>query len=86
MYGIDVEKKKVIKVLGENETIYAFDHNGKNTFALAISNAVDPGNLYILKDGKRKQLTDFNKGYFRTHRVPRSSISRLCTGQRQLPE
>lgn len=71
LYGIDVEKKKVIKVLGENETIYAFDHNGKNTFALAISNAVDPGNLYILKDGKRKQLTDFNKGYFRTHRVAR---------------
>ncbi len=71
LYGIDVEKKKLIKVLGDNEMIYAFDHNGKNTFALAISNAVDPGNLYILKQGRRKQLTDFNKGYFKTHRVAR---------------
>lgn len=71
LYGIDVKKRRVVKVLGDNEIIYTFDYDGKNTFAVASSNPADPGNLYILKGGERKQLTDFNKAYVRTRRLSR---------------
>lgn len=69
VYAVDVKKKKVVKVLGDTETIYAFDFNGHDTFALASSNPVDPGNLYLVKEGKRKQLTDINARYVKAHRL-----------------
>ncbi len=70
LYGIDVKAKKVVKVLGENQVIYAFDYDGKDTFALAIANSVDPGSLYLLKDRNLKRLSDLNRDYLRTHRIP----------------
>lgn len=69
IYGIDVRKRKVEKVAGENERVYAFDYDGKNTFAMAVSNNTDPGNLYLFKNGKRKQLTHLNKSYLKKHRL-----------------
>ncbi|KPK64297.1 hypothetical protein AMJ83_03500 [candidate division WOR_3 bacterium SM23_42] len=71
LYRITIQKRKVSKVLGTNERIYAFDHDGRNTFALAISNALDPGNLFLFKDGVRKQLTYLNKHYLKTYRLAR---------------
>ena len=69
LYRIDIRKRKVVKVAGEEERIYAFDYDGKKTFAAAISNKTDPGNLYILKEGGRNQLTNLNKNYQKTHRL-----------------
>jgi acylaminoacyl-peptidase len=60
LYGIDTKLRKVVKVCGDREVVYAFDHDGQNTFAIASSNPVDAGNIYILHNGKRKQLTDIN--------------------------
>ncbi len=69
LYGIDIKKRRVVEVLAGDQVVYAYDHNGKDTFALAIATPVDPGNLYILRDKKLQQATDLNKTYFRTHRV-----------------
>jgi len=69
IYQIDVKKKKVTKVTGESERIYAFDYDGKNTFAAAISNSIDPGNVFIINDGERKQLTRLNDSYLKNHRL-----------------
>ncbi len=69
LYGIDIKKKNVVKVFGDNQVIYAFDHNGKDTFALAIATSTDPGNLYLIQNKEITQLTNLNKDYFRTHRV-----------------
>ncbi len=69
LYKVDVRKRRVLKILGNNERIYAFDCDGDNTVAVASSNSVDPGNLYLCKDGTRKQLTDINKGYLLTRRI-----------------
>lgn len=70
VYGIDVKTKKVVKVLGERQVIYAFDYDGKGTFALAIADPVDPGNLYLLKNRNLRKLTDLNRDYQRTRRIP----------------
>ena len=69
LYKLEVAEKKVVKVFGDNERIYAFDYDGNNTFALAISNPTDPGNLHKFKNGKFNKLTDLNRNYFKTHRV-----------------
>jgi dipeptidyl aminopeptidase/acylaminoacyl peptidase len=69
LYRVDVKKRKVTKILGNDERVYAFNYDGKDTFALAISNPVDPGNLYTFKNNNIKKITDLNKKYFKTHRV-----------------
>jgi dipeptidyl aminopeptidase/acylaminoacyl peptidase len=69
IYRVDARKRKVSKVIGNGERIYAFDYDGKNTFAAAISNSVDPGNLFLFRDGVRKQLTHLNAKYFSSHRL-----------------
>lgn len=69
LYGIDIKKKTVVEVLAYDQVIYAFDHNGTDTFALAIATPTDPGDLYMLKDKKLKRLTSINKDYLKTHRV-----------------
>lgn len=69
LYAIDIKLRKVVKVYGNQEIVYAFDHDGQNTFAIATSNPLDPGNIYLVKDGKGKQLTDINSRYARTHTI-----------------
>jgi acylaminoacyl-peptidase len=69
LYGIDIKKKTVVTVQAEDEVIYAYDYDGRETFALAIATPTDPGDVYMLKDKKLKRLTTINKDYFRTHRV-----------------
>jgi acylaminoacyl-peptidase len=69
LYEVDIKKTKVEKTFGNNERIYAFDYDGKSTFAFAIGNSVDPGNLYLFKNSAHKKLIDLNRKYFRTHRV-----------------
>jgi len=71
LYGIDIKTKKVVKLFGDSEVIYAFDYDGKDTFALAIADPVDPGELHLLKDKKLKKLTNINSDYHRTHRISR---------------
>jgi len=69
LYEIDIKRKKVAKIAGTNERIYAFNHDGRNSWALAISNPGDPGNLYLAKDGIRQQLTHLNKNYLKARRI-----------------
>lgn len=69
LYQVDIKNRKVTKILKNNERIYAFDYNGKNTFALAISNPVDQGNLYTFVNNKIKKLTDLNRNYTKTHKI-----------------
>ena len=69
LFRIDIKKRNVSKVTGYNERIYAFDHDGQDTWTLAISNAVDPGNLFLYRDGVRHQLTHLNRNYLRTHKL-----------------
>ncbi|HEC78256.1 MAG TPA: S9 family peptidase, partial [candidate division WOR-3 bacterium] len=71
LYAVDVKERSISKVTEGDEVIYAFDYDGKDTFAVASSNVVDPGNLYLIKSGKRKQLTGINKRYFSMHRIPK---------------
>ncbi|UCG30542.1 MAG: S9 family peptidase [candidate division WOR-3 bacterium] len=69
VYRIDIKKKKISKVMGAKECIYAFDYDGVNTWALAISNPGDPGNLYLCRDGVRQKITDLNRNYLKTHKL-----------------
>jgi dipeptidyl aminopeptidase/acylaminoacyl peptidase len=66
IYRVDIRRRKVIKAIGNAERVYAFDFDGKNTFAAAISNSLDPGNLFLFRDGVRKQLTRLNADYLNT--------------------
>jgi dipeptidyl aminopeptidase/acylaminoacyl peptidase len=68
IYRIDIKGRKVSKIMGANECIYAFDHDGIDTWALAISNPTDPGNLYLYRDGVRRKLTNLNREYLRAHK------------------
>lgn len=68
LYRIDIKKKRAIKMMGANECIYAFDHDGVDTWALAVSNPTDPGNLYLYRDGVRRKLTNINRDFLRLHR------------------
>jgi dipeptidyl aminopeptidase/acylaminoacyl peptidase len=69
LYGIDIKNKKIIKLWGDKEVIYAYDHDGGDTFAMAISNPSNPGDLYLVKSGKLKRLTDLNRNFIRNHRL-----------------
>jgi dipeptidyl aminopeptidase/acylaminoacyl peptidase len=71
LYRIDIKKRKVSKILGTGERIYALDHDGKGTFALAISNVTSPGDLYLMKDGKQKQLTYLGEKFSKNRRLAR---------------
>lgn len=77
LYKVDIKKTKVEKIFGNNEIIYAFDYDGKSTFAFAIGNSVDPGNLYLFKNSAHKKLTDLNSNYFKTHRVSKTEEFRF---------
>lgn len=68
LYRIDTKKKKVEKVLDGDHVVYAIDYDGHDTFALAISDVRDMGNLYVYKNALHK-LTDINKDYVKTHRI-----------------
>ncbi len=69
LYRIDIKRKKVSRVSGKNERIYGFNHDGLDTWALAISSTSDPGNLYVERAGVRRQLTRLNSGYLKAHRI-----------------
>jgi len=69
IYRVDIRKREVVKVAGGDERIYAFDYDGKNTFAVGISKAIDPGNLCLLRDDARMQLTYLNRSYLKSHRL-----------------
>jgi dipeptidyl aminopeptidase/acylaminoacyl peptidase len=69
VYGIDVKHRKVVKVIGENEVVYAFDHDGADTFAIASSISTDSGNLHMISGRTRRQLIDLNKTYRQSHRI-----------------
>ncbi len=71
LYRIDIKKRQVSKMLGTGERIYALDHDGKNTFAYAKASVTSPGDLYLLKDGKQKQLTHLGEKYSKSHRLVR---------------
>ncbi len=71
LYQIDIKHRQVEKMAGTNERIYAFDYDGRDSWALAISNSGDPGNLYLVKDGMRQQLTHLNRNYQKTRRISR---------------
>jgi dipeptidyl aminopeptidase/acylaminoacyl peptidase len=69
IYRFEIATRKVAKVAGDKERIYAYDYDGRKTFALAIGNQSDPGNLYLLSGGERTRLTDLNKDYLSRRRV-----------------
>jgi dipeptidyl aminopeptidase/acylaminoacyl peptidase len=69
LYVVDVKTHKTKKFIGESERIYAFDYDGHDTFALAISNPTDPGSLYTLQNGKLRKQFDPNKKYLSTCKV-----------------
>ncbi|MGB3340590.1 MAG: S9 family peptidase [bacterium] len=69
LYGIDIKNKKIIKLWGDKEVVYAYDYDGRDTFVMAISNPLNPGDLYLLKSGKIKRLTDLNCSFIRSHRI-----------------
>ncbi|UCD06690.1 MAG: S9 family peptidase [candidate division WOR-3 bacterium] len=69
VYRIDAKKRKVTKLTGTNECVYAFDYDGDGTWALAISNPTDPGNLYLYQDGVRRRFTNLNQNYLRSHKL-----------------
>ncbi|MBE0432184.1 S9 family peptidase [candidate division WOR-3 bacterium] len=69
LYSIDIKRRKVEKVTGTNERIYAFDHDGRESWALAVSNSADPGSLYLERDGRRTQLTRLNRDYLKARRI-----------------
>jgi len=70
LYAIDTKLRRVVKIYGDREIVYAFDHNGENTFVVASSNPTDPGNIHLIHDGKPKQLTDINKRYTTSRYIP----------------
>lgn len=82
LFGIDRKYRKVVELFGCGQVIYACDHNGKDTFALAIATPVDPGNLYMLHNKKLKQVTDLNKNYFSVHYVSQPEEIRFRGDQR----
>jgi len=65
LYRVETATGGVAKVLGDKERIYAFDHDGRTNFALAISTPADPGNLYLAAGAKRTRLTDLNRDFAR---------------------
>lgn len=66
---VDIRRRTLEKVTGTNERVYALDHNGQDTWALAISDPSDPGNLFLERAGRRRQLTRLNQEYLRTRRI-----------------
>lgn len=71
LYRLSVNQTTAIRIFGAKERIYAFDFDGRQTFALAASTPVDPGNLYLAVDGKRTQLTDLNRQLARRRLIAR---------------
>ncbi|OPX17504.1 hypothetical protein BXT86_06195, partial [candidate division WOR-3 bacterium 4484_100] len=71
LYGVDVSSKRVFKYYNEPGRIYGFDYDGKDTFVFAKSTSTDPGDIYLLKNGRCRRLTEVNKRYLQTHRIVR---------------
>ncbi len=69
LFAVDTLRKEVVKVYGDDDVIYAFNHNGNGVFCLAIARYNDPGSIYLLKDGKLKKIIDLNRSYANRHRV-----------------
>ncbi len=69
LYGVSVKKRKVFKYYDEPGRVYAFDYDGKETFVIARSTPTDPGNIYLLKNGRSQKLTDINRDYHQSHRI-----------------
>ncbi|HEX7321199.1 MAG TPA: S9 family peptidase [bacterium] len=60
---VDIRKRTVEKYIDPGNRIYAYDHDGENSCALAISNYRDPGNLYLWRSGVLMKMTDINLEY-----------------------
>lgn len=69
IYRVEIATRNVARAAGDRERIYAFDFDGQNTFALASSTPIDPGNLFILSGGKRVRLTDLNRDLLSRRRI-----------------
>lgn len=65
LYQVETSTTAVSRVTGSQERIYAFDYDGQNCFALAVSTPTDPGNLFLLSQTRRVQLTDLNRNFIR---------------------
>lgn len=71
LLAVDIVKKKIIMIFGEGQVVYAFDHDGKGTFAIAAANPGDPGNMYLIKNKKSTRLTKINQKYLTSRRLVR---------------
>jgi len=69
LFCVEIKSHKIEKIIGEKDRIYAYDYDGKNTFALAIGNSVDPGNVYKWSKGELSKLTDINKDYLNSRLI-----------------
>jgi dipeptidyl aminopeptidase/acylaminoacyl peptidase len=71
LIAVDIITRKTVTIFGEGQVVYAFDHDGKGTFAVAASDPGDPGNLYLIKDKKYTRLTKVNHTYLGSRRLAR---------------
>jgi dipeptidyl aminopeptidase/acylaminoacyl peptidase len=69
VYRIEIASRKTEKFIGGKERIYAYDHDGRKTFALAISNSRDPGSLFKWQNGSLVKTAETNKDYLRSRRI-----------------
>ncbi|UCC11427.1 MAG: S9 family peptidase [candidate division WOR-3 bacterium] len=71
LFAVDIAKHKTVTLWGEDRVVYAFDHDGKGTFAIAAADPGDTGNLYLIKEKKCARLTKFNQQYLTSRRLAR---------------
>lgn len=71
LFAVDIFKKNIIMITGERQIVYAFDHDGKGSFAVAAAKPADPGSLYLIKDKENKRLTNINQQYLGSRRLAR---------------
>jgi acylaminoacyl-peptidase len=69
IYRLEIASRKVSRVCGDRERIFAFDFDGNRTFALAASTPVDPGNLFLIAGAKRIRLTGLNRDWLSRRRI-----------------
>ncbi len=63
LYHVDIGTRVIKKYIDAGSRIYAYDHDGENSCALAVSNYRDPGNLYLWRSGVLMKMTDINLEY-----------------------
>jgi acylaminoacyl-peptidase len=71
LFAVDIARRKIVTLWGEDRVVYAFDHDGKGTFAIAVADPGDPGNLYLVKEKECTRLTKFNQQYLGSRRLAR---------------